>query len=84
MPPGEFEMWVSAIKCAHARREDVSLAIVMVVFTLCISGWEQDRILDASLSLAVLHKVLRQGKPHIHHADKNRLFVGGSFTKDNL
>ena len=53
------DVWVSDIKYVHTRREDVYLAIVMDVFTRCIRGWELSRALDASLSLAALHKALR-------------------------
>jgi putative transposase len=79
-PPNQ--VWVSDmtwIRLAHAQ--DVSLAIIMDVFTRKIVGWALGRDLGHDLAVAALLRALKHGTPEIHHSDQGVQYAAQDYTQ---
>ena len=73
---------VADITYVRLRSDFIYLAIVMDVFTRSIRGWHVSWASGQDLTLAALHKALRQHPaPDIHHSDQGRQYAAGVYTK---
>lgn len=76
------QVWVADITYVRLRSDFIYLAIVMDVFTRSIRGWHVSWASGQDLTLAALHKALRQHPaPNIHHSDQGRQYAAGVYTK---
>lgn len=65
------QVWVSDMTYVRLAREFIYLAVIMVVFTRGIRGWQLSRSLEEALTFTVLKRALAlYGSPEIHHSDQ--------------
>ena len=76
------EIWAADITYIRLRSRDVYLAIVMDVFTRAIRGWHVSWAAGQDLTLAALHKALRQHPaPYIHHSAQGRQYAAQAYVQ---
>jgi putative transposase len=74
-------VWVGDITYVRLHLEFVYLAVLMVVFTRVIRGWELSRSLDQALTLTALERALEQGHiPQIHHSDQGVQYAATAYV----
>ena len=80
---------ISDITYIRLRDEFVFLAVVLDAFSRRVIGWELDRTIEGSLTLAALRMALRRRTVLpglVHHSDRGSQYASGDYTdllKDN-
>ena len=76
-------VWVADITYVRLREEFVFLAVVLDAYSRRLIGWELDRTLEASLTLAALRMALsrRTVSPGlVHHSDRGVQYASRDYT----
>jgi putative transposase len=80
---GIDQLWVADITYIRLDQEFVYLAVVLDAFSRRLIGWELDRRLDASLTLAALRMAIRRRKVRpglVHHSDRGVQYASKEYT----
>lgn len=83
------QLWIADITYIRLRDEFVFLAVVLDAFSRRVIGWELDRTIEGSLTLAALRMALRRRTVLpglVHHSDRGSQYASGDYTdllKDN-
>ncbi|HUQ90686.1 MAG TPA: IS3 family transposase [Bryobacteraceae bacterium] len=83
------QLWIADITYIRLRDEFVFLAVILDAYSRRVIGWELDRTLEDSLTLAALRMALsrRTVQPGlVHHSDRGSQYASGDYTdllKDN-
>ena len=86
---GMDQLWVADITYIRLREEFVFLAVILDRFSRRVIGWELDRTLEDSLTLAALRMALsrRAVQPGlVHHSDRGSQYASNDYAqllKDN-
>jgi transposase InsO family protein len=75
------QVWVSDITYIQLKKEFVSLAVLMDVFSRSIRGWNLGRSLEQELTLAALVRALERGRPEIHHSDQGVQYAATAYVE---
>jgi len=81
---GLDQLWVADITYIRLREEFVFLAVILDRFSRRVIGWELDRTLEDSLTLAALRMALsrRAVQPGlVHHSDRGSQYASNDYTK---
>lgn len=86
---GLDQLWIADITYIRLRDEFVFLAVILDAYSRRVVGWELDRTMEDSLTLAALRKALARrkvGPGLVHHSDRGSQYASGDYTallKDN-
>ncbi len=75
------QVWVSDITYIRLKKEFISLAVLMDVFSRLIRGWNLGRSLEQELTLAALERALERGRPEIHHSDQGVQYAATAYVE---
>jgi putative transposase len=81
---GIDQLWWADITYIRLRDEFVYLAVILDAYSRRVIGWELDRTLEDSLTLAALrmalsHRVVQPGL--VHHSDRGSQYASNDYTK---
>ncbi len=87
-PTAPDQLWRADITYIRLRDEFVFLAVVMDAYSRRVIGWELDRTMEDSLTLAALQMALSrrssQSKEHptglVHHSDRGSQYASNDYT----
>lgn len=77
------QLWIADITYIRLRDEFVFLAVILDAYSRRVIGWELDRTLQDSLTLAALRMALsrRMVQPGlVHHSDRGSQYASGDYT----
>ena len=80
---GLDQLWVADITYIRLRDEFVFLAVILDAYSRRVVGWELDRTLEDSLTLAALRMAIsrRTVQPGlVHHSDRGSQYASGDYT----
>ncbi len=81
---GMDQLWVADLTYIRLEEEFVYLAVILDAYSRRVIGWELDRTLEDSLTLAALRMALAQ-RPVcpglVHHSDRGIQYASGDYTK---
>ena len=75
------QVWVADITYVRLRKEFVSLAVIMDVFTRSIRGWHLGRSLEQELTITALARAFERGRPEIHHSDQGVQYAATAYVE---
>lgn len=81
---GVDQLWVCDITYIRLGEEFVYLAVILDAFSRRLIGWELDRHLDASLTVAALKMALRKRNVRpglVHHSDRGVQYASREYTQ---
>ncbi len=81
---GVDQLWVADLTYIRLEEEFVYLAVILDAFSRRVIGWELDRTLEDSLTMAALRKALahRPVWPGlVHHSDRGIQYASGDYTR---
>ena len=81
---GIDQLWVADLTYIRLEEEFVYLAVVLDAYSRRVIGWELDRTLEDSLTLAALRKALAQRQLRrglVHHSDRGIQYASGDYTE---
>jgi len=81
---GVDQLWVADITYIRLQEEFVYLAVILDAYSRRVIGWELDRTLEDSLTLAALrmalaHRQVRAGL--VHHSDRGIQYASSDYTR---
>jgi transposase InsO family protein len=79
---GINQLWVADITYIRLGTEFVYLAVILDAFSRKVVGWELDRTLAASLTMAALEKAVQARRPGpglVHHSDQGRQYASAEY-----
>ncbi len=77
------QLWIADITYIRLRNEFVFLAVILDAYSRRVVGWELDRTLEDSLTLAALRMAIsrRTVQPGlVHHSDRGSQYASGDYT----
>lgn len=80
---GLNQLWIADITYIRLRNEFVFLAVILDAYSRRVVGWELDRTMEDSLTLAALRMALarRNVEPGlVHHSDRGSQYASGDYT----
>ena len=80
---GLDQLWIADITYIRLRDEFVFLAVILDAYSRRVVGWELDRTLEDSLTLAALRMAIsrRTVQPGlVHHSDRGSQYASGDYT----
>jgi len=80
---GIDQLWVADITYIRLNQEFVYLAVILDAFSRRLIGWELDRRLDSSLTLAALRMAIRRRNVRpglVHHSDRGVQYASREYT----
>ena len=80
---GIDQLWVADITYIRLGQEFVYLAVILDAFSRRLIGWELDRRLDASLTVAALRMAIRRRNVRpglVHHSDRGVQYASKEYT----
>ena len=81
---GVDQLWVADITYIRLEEEFVYLAVILDAYSRRVIGWELDRTLEDSLTMAALRKALAQrqvGPGLVHHSDRGVQYASGDYIE---
>ncbi len=81
---GVDQLWVADITYIRLEEEFVYLAVILDAYSRRVIGWNLDRTLEDSLTLAALRMALQQRQVQpglVHHSDRGVQYASGDYTK---
>jgi transposase InsO family protein len=78
------QLWRADITYIRLRNEFVFLAVILDAYSRRVIGWELDRTMEDSLTLAALrmalqHRTVQPGL--VHHSDRGTQYASGDYTE---
>ena len=77
------QLWIADITYIRLRNEFVFLAVILDAYSRRVVGWELDRTLEDSLTLAALRMAIsrRTVQPGlVHHSDRGSQYASGDYN----